>query len=89
MLIKGLLNAFQMRVGSILGREVLVLGTAGGGKDVSVDGGVVEGADATIVHTNLTEEHVIELGGYGLTANLNQRPFCHSNRVVRHSPLSA
>lgn len=65
MLIKGLLNRFQMRVRGILGREVLVLGTAGGGKDVSVDGGVVEGADATIVHTNLAEEHVIELGGHG------------------------
>ena len=63
MLVKCQLDRYQMRVGSILGREVLVLGTAGGGKDVEVDGGVVEGADATIVHTNLTEEHVIELGG--------------------------
>lgn len=56
-----------MRVGGTLGREVLVLGTAGGGKDVSVDGGVVEGADATIVHANLAEEHIIELGGHGQT----------------------
>ena len=60
MLIKGLLNRFQMRVRGILGREVLVLGTAGGGKDVSVDGGVVEGADAAIVHTNLAEVQIIE-----------------------------
>lgn len=62
MLIKDLLNAFQMRVGGMLGGEVLVLGTTGGGKDAAVDGGVVEGADATIVHTNLAEEHIIELG---------------------------
>lgn len=44
-------------------REVLMFGTACGGKDVEVDGEVVEGADATIVHTNLTEEHVIERTG--------------------------
>ena len=62
MLIKDLLNAFQMRVGGMLGGEVLVLGTTGSGKDVAVDGGVVEGTDATIVHTNLAEEHIIELG---------------------------
>lgn len=65
MLIKGFLNAFQMRVGGILCREVLTLGTTGGGKDVSVDGGAVEGADATVVHTNLAEKHVIELGSHG------------------------
>lgn len=65
MLIKDLLNAFQMRVGGMLGREIMTLGTAGGGKDVEVDCGVVEGADATIVHTNLTEEHVIKLGHHG------------------------
>lgn len=56
---------YQMRVDGMLGREVLTFGTAGGGKDVSVDGGVVEGADATVIHANLTEEHVIELGGHG------------------------
>lgn len=65
MLIKGLLNAFQMWVGGIFGRKVLTLGTAGGGKDVVVDGQVVKGADATIVHTNLAEEHVIKLGRHG------------------------
>lgn len=63
MLVKSLLDRFQMRVGGMLGREVLTLSTAGGGKDAAVDGGVVEGADATIVHTNLTEEHVIERTG--------------------------
>ena len=62
MLVKGLLNGFQIRVGGMLDREVLTLSTAGGGKDVAVDGGVVKGADATIIHTNLTEEHIIELG---------------------------
>lgn len=67
MLIKDLLNAFQMRVGGMLGGEVLVLGTTGSGKDVAVDGGVMEGADATVVHTDLAEEHVIELGGHGQT----------------------
>ena len=46
----------------MLGREVLTLDTTGGGKDVEVDGGVVEGADATVVHANLAEEHIIELG---------------------------
>lgn len=51
----------------MLGREVLTLNTAGGGKDASVYGGVVEGADATVVHTNLAEEHIIELGGHGQT----------------------
>ncbi len=56
MLIKGLLNAFQMRVGSMLGREVLVLGTAGSRKDVVVDVGVVEGADATVVQTDLMQK---------------------------------
>jgi hypothetical protein len=56
MLIKGLLNAFQMRVGSMLGREVLTLGTTGGGKDVVVDVGVVEGADATVVQTDLMQK---------------------------------
>ena len=64
-LVKSLLDWFQMRVGGMLGREVLVLGTTGGSKDVAVDGGVVEGADATVVHTNLAEEHVIELGRHG------------------------
>lgn len=49
----------------MLGREVLTLGTAGGGKDVAVDGGAVEGADATVVHTNLTEKHVIKLAIHG------------------------
>lgn len=62
---KGLLDRFQMRVGGMLGREVLTLDTTGGGKDVAVDGGVVKGADATVVHTNLAEEHIIELGGHG------------------------
>lgn len=56
MLVKCQLDRYQMRVGSILGREVLVLGTAGGGKDVSVDGGVVEGADATVVQTDLMQK---------------------------------
>ena len=56
MLIKGLLNGSQIRDGSMLGREVLTLNTAGGGKDASVYGGVVEGADATVVHTNLRQE---------------------------------
>ena len=65
MLVKGLLDRFQMRVGGMLGREVLTLSTTGGGKDVAVDGVVVEGADATVVHTNLAEKHVIELGRYG------------------------
>lgn len=54
-----------MWVGGMFGREVLVLGTTGSGKDVAVDGGVVEGADTPIVHTNLTEEHVIKLGRHG------------------------
>ena len=65
MLVKGLLNGFQMRVGGVLGREVLTLDTTGGGKDVAVDGVVVEGADATVVHTNLTEKHVIKLAIHG------------------------
>ena len=65
MLVKSPLNWFQIWVGGMLGREVLTLSTAGGDKDVSIDGGVVEGADSIIVHTNLTEEHIIELGGHG------------------------
>ena len=65
MLVKSLLDRFQMWVGGMFGREVLMLGTTGSGKDVAVDGGVMEGADATVVHTNLAEEHVIELGGHG------------------------
>jgi hypothetical protein len=64
MLVKGLLYGFQMRVEGMLGREVLTLGTAGGGKDVAVDKGVVEGANATIVHTDLTEEQAIEEDNY-------------------------
>lgn len=62
---KGFLHWLESIVGGMLMREILLFGTAGGGKDVVVDVGVVEGADATIVHTNLTEEHVIELGGMG------------------------
>lgn len=65
MLVKCQLDRYQMRVGGMLGRKVLTLSTAGGGKDVAVDGGVVEGADATVVHTNLAEEHIIELGRHG------------------------
>lgn len=56
MLIKGLLNRFQMWVGGMFGREVLTLGTTGGGKDVVVDVGVVEGADATVVQTDLMQK---------------------------------
>ena len=40
--------------------ELLVLGTTGDGKNVVVDGGVVESADAAIVHTNLAEVQIIE-----------------------------
>ena len=65
MLVKSLLDRFQMRVGGMLMRKVLMLGAAGGGKDPAVDGGVMEGADATVVHTDLAEEHVIELSGHG------------------------
>lgn len=56
MLIKCQLDRYQMRVRGMLGREVLTLGTTGGGKGVEVDGGVVEGDDATVVHTTLRQE---------------------------------
>ena len=44
----------------MLVREVLMFGTARGSKDMAVDGTVIECADSTIVHADLTEKHVIE-----------------------------
>ena len=54
MLIESLFERFELCIRRMFVREVLMFGTACGGKDVEVDGEVVEGADATIVHTNLT-----------------------------------
>ena len=45
-----------MRDESMLGREVLMFGTARGSKDMVVDGSVVECADSTVVHADLTEK---------------------------------
>lgn len=42
-------------------RKVLALSTAGSGKDVVVDRGVVKRTDATIVHSDLMEEHIWRL----------------------------
>ena len=56
MIVKNLLNRFQMRDESMLGREVLMFGTARGSKDMVVDGSVVECADSTVVHADLTEK---------------------------------
>ena len=51
-----------MRLSKLV-REVLMSGTARGSKDMAVDGTVVECADSSVVHTDLTEKHVIERTG--------------------------
>ena len=63
MLIKSLLNRFELCVCRKLVREVLMSGTACGSKDMAVDGAVFECADSTIVHADLTEKHIIERTG--------------------------
>jgi hypothetical protein len=56
MLIENLLNRFELCVRRMLVREVLMFGTARGSKDMAVDVGVVEGADATVVQTDLMQK---------------------------------
>ena len=44
-------------------RKVLMFGTVRGRKDVAVDVAVVECADSTIIHADLTQKHIIERTG--------------------------
>lgn len=63
MLVKSLFDRFELCIRRMFVREVLTLGTACGGKDMAVDGAVVECADSSVVHADLTEKHVIERTG--------------------------
>ena len=63
MIVKSLLNRFELCISRMFMREVLMFSTARGSKDMAVDGSVVECADSTIVHADLTEKHVIERTG--------------------------
>ena len=63
MLAKCLLNRFELCISRMFMREVLMFSTERGSKDMAVDGTVVECADATVVHADLTEKHIIERTG--------------------------
>lgn len=63
MLIKSLLNRFELCISRMFMREVLMFSTERGSKDMAVDGTVVEYADSTVVHADLTEKHIIERTG--------------------------